>query len=193
MIKLNKLTVFNTLSLDILLHVTILFTFLSVFFTKYSSIASSQHFNEIIKNFIDNNLKTSIKEINYENTFDKLKLKQFFSDNLINKNSYDYYVKLFSKDDMLCKMINDEVLFYIRFINILLILFVIFFLIYLIVNNLIVIDQILHIFLENFLIFIIICIIEYLFYINIAIKYTPAMPSLMFTSFIENLKNDNLL
>lgn len=101
---------------------------------------------------------------------------------------YDYYVKLFSQEDITRKSINNEVFFYIKFTNILLIVFLVLFALYLIKTNSLNTDQIKEICLENVLTFILVGAIEFLFFTNVAMKYIPTEPSLLFTSFFDNFR-----
>lgn len=219
LIKFKVPSLTGELSFNILLHVVILFTILSIFFTKYVCKVSSNIINQEIKNIINDGVKKLPVEINntlvenitlqsssieqFENVEDNSnkselidKIKQTYDviNDLKNKENiaktipYDYYVDLFSKEDITRQSINDEIFFYIKFTNILLIVFLISFLFYLVNNNLLNIDQIKHICLENILTFILVGIVEFLFFTNVAIKYIPTYPSLMFTSFYEDLK-----
>jgi hypothetical protein len=216
LIKIKVPSVTSTLSFNVLLHVTILFTILSVFFTKYVSKISSNIINNEIKHIIDDGIEKSSEEINkiknklsetitlqnnlieqFENTEninDKLEIKEKIQQtfNTINELTnqifpYDYYVNLFSKEDITRQSINNEVFFYIKFTNILLIIFLGLFTFYLVKTNAINSHQIKEICLENILTFMLVGLVEFLFFKNVAMKYIPTEPSLIFTSFFGSL------
>jgi hypothetical protein len=210
----------NELYLNILLHVTILFTILSILFTMYISKVSSKIINNeidiIIKKNIDIDvIENKIKEnkkiyddfiAQFDNSKDinekieiENKMKEIYNiiENLHNEikkdnNYYDYYYKLFSKENNTRKGINNEIFFYMKFINGMLIVFFILFLIYLIKSKSIDNGQIINIFIENILTFLFVGIIEFLFFKNIIMKYVPIEPSLLIKSFLDSFQKNNI-
>lgn len=50
------------------------------------------------------------------------------------------------------------------------------------------ITEVWHIFLENIITFIFVGIVEVIFFLNIALKFVPAPPSLIFTSLLSAIK-----
>jgi hypothetical protein len=227
LIKLNVPKVSATLSFNVLLHVTILFIILSIFFTQYVSKVSSNIINSEIKSIVKDGIDKSSTEIlkikkkltesinlqNYliemfENTDDvdekidiKTQIEQTFNtinllkdkinlDEMKKKFPYDYYVNFFSQDDVTRKSINNEVFFYIKFTCVLLISILLLFLYYLLNTNSITVDQIKEISIENILTFIFVGIIEFVFFTNVAMKYIPSEPSLIFKSLLNGLNKE---
>ena len=213
------------LSFNILLHIVILFTILSIFFMKYICSVSSNIINNEIKHIVHDSIKKSSYSIKNtksklyqniidqnklfeqftetENNEDKLKIKDQINqmsdiidklkDKVKNNNpfKYDYYYDLFSKEDYTRKSINNEVFFYIKFTNILLVVFLILFVFYLLKTKTLNKEQISEVCLENVLTFMLVGIIEFLFFTNVAMKYIPSEPSLIFTSFIDGFNKEN--
>ena len=101
---------------------------------------------------------------------------------------FDYYLNLFSKENLTRKRVNDSVFSLINITNFLLVLFSIIIIGVLFFINALSFDVLKHILLENVLTFIFVGIIEIIFFLNIALKFIPAPPSLIFTSLIDNLK-----
>ena len=163
----------SQLSLNILFHVTFLFIILSILFTQFINNIASEHINNEIKNYIDgNNL--------FKNT--KFNLKKYIS--------YNYYKNKFSKEDFTKKYINKQIYFYIFIFNIFLIIILCLFIGYLLITKSIEIDEIKILVLENILTFILVGIFEYLFFMNIALKYIPIQPHLLIKFFIDDfIKN----
>lgn len=257
--KLKIPEVNSTLSFNILLHVTILFTILSLFFTHYITKISSKIINNEIKHIVEDNVSKSSESINKmkEKLFENLNLQNNLIEKFENSNDtnekkilqnqitqtyniindlkdklnldvpsnidqlnlpsnidqlnvpsniinelkdkiklnnikkyfpYDYYHSLFSKEDAMRQSINNEVFFYIKFTNILLVVILLLFTFYLLKTNSITIDQIKEISIENILTFICVGAIEFLFFTNVAMKYIPTDPSLISKSLIGFLR-----
>lgn len=231
-IKLPKIT--PVFTLNILLHITILFTILSLIFTYYIAHVSTNAVNAQIDRVIDQSIKTANFDINtiknkinelleiqrefkskipYSSTEEQYNIEKHISeithniDNLkvlvpefsnefpnininsiINKNiSYEYYEKIFSKENIIRKCVNREVLFYIKLVSMLLILILCFYTFTLFKNNQITMSDIKLLTIENTITFIFIGIIEYLFFTNVALKYVPCKPSILSTAFKKSL------
>ena len=149
--------------------------------------------NNLIENFENtDNLDEKIDIKNQiEQTFNKInELKDQINLEIKKKFPYDYYVNLFSQDDITRKSINNEVFFYIKFTCILLIIFLVLVTFYLLKTKSITIDQIKEISIENVLTFIFVGIVEYVFFTNVAMKYIPIEPSLIFKSLINSLNKE---
>jgi hypothetical protein len=112
-------------------------------------------------------------------------------DKINNNFSYDYYVKLFSKEDDKRAKINDQILFYMKMTNILIVIMLMLFTYYLLKTKSVNIGDVKHLLFENVLTFIFIGVIEYFFFTRVALKFIPAPPSLIAKSFITAL-NDEL-
>jgi len=119
------------------------------------------------------------------------KLKEKVQNNNNNTFKYEYYYDLFSKEDYTRKSINNEVFFYIKFTNILLVVFLLLFVFYLLKTKTLNKEQISEVCLENVLTFMLVGVIEFLFFTNVAMKYIPSEPSLIFTSFIDGFNKEN--
>lgn len=204
-------------ALNILIHVAILFTILSVFFSKViSNLASNainkelehiikdsfkpaklykdkllKKFNELKDNVSDNdtqlnNIKFLLTKVTGENN-----LPSFPIDLVKNTGdkSLDYYLKLFSNEDRTRLRVNNELFDKIKISNIIIVGFVIIVSTLFIYNNIISFEEFKHILLDNVVTFTFVGIVEVLFFLNIALKFIPAPPSLIFTSFIESMKD----
>ena len=191
LIKLKVPSVTGTLSFNVLLHVTILFTILSIFFVKYVGVITTKIINKEINHIVGDNIEKLNDNIG-EKLNDSEKLndlgEKLTFENIKKMFPYKYYAKLFSKEDVTRKSVNNEVFFYIKFTNILLIVFLILFTFYLVRTNSLNTHQIKEICIENVLTFMLVGLIEFLFFTNIALKYIPTKPSLLFTSLIEGLR-----
>jgi hypothetical protein len=204
-------------ALDILIRVAILFTILSVFFSKViSNLASNainkelehiikdsfkpaklykdkllKKFNELKDNVSDNdtqlnNIKFLLAKVTGENN-----LPSFPIDLVKNTGdkSLDYYLKLFSNEDRTRLRVNNELFDKIKISNIIIVGFVIIVSTLFIYNNIVSFEEFKHILLDNVVTFTFVGIVEVLFFLNIALKFIPAPPSLIFTSFIESMKD----
>lgn len=234
-------------SFNILLHVTILFTILSLFFRYYITKVSSNAINNEVKHLIEENIKKAkpsmeqiknkiseykqikndltnayiaSEEVNTKNQLQsrisevtnklnnlKVLIPQFMDTNnkMIDGNtinnithnitdnfSYEYYEKLFSEEDLTRQKVNNEILLYMKIINILLILTLLFFGFYLLKTNSLEKNEMKTIVLENILTFICVGFVEYLFFTKIILKFVPAPPSTIVTSLISSLKKELL-
>ena len=196
-------------ALNILIHVAILFTILSVFFIKIISHLASDAINKELEHVINNAFKNIKKENLLDKNFPELsKLKNIALSEIpelselsklpklseipelgIN-DSLDYYLNLFSKEDNTRYQVNNEVFDKIKIVNIIIVAFVFIIGALFVYNNIVSIDEIKHILIDNVVTFIFVGIIEVLFFLNIALKFIPAPPSLIFTSFISSFKKN---
>jgi len=171
---------------------------------KKSSHSIKNTKSKLYQNIIDQN-KLLEQFTETENNEDKLKikdkinqmsdiinkLKEKVQNNNNNTFKYEYYYDLFSKEDYTRKSINNEVFFYIKFTNILLVVFLLLFVFYLLKTKTLNKEQISEVCLENVLTFMLVGVIEFLFFTNVAMKYIPSEPSLIFTSFIDGFNKEN--
>ena len=166
-------------SLDIMIHTTILFTFLAAFFFFYISKIEQKAFEDEIGNLIDDNLDPAI--LNNKSLLTpiimpvKPLLKQF-------QNSYN-------KPDKYVIETNKLIKFSAGFV-ILLLLCTILTIILTVKLDCDKNINITHIIVENIIVFICVGIVEFWFFTNIAIKYIPTSPSLMVNTLINSLKAD---
>ena len=119
LIKLKIPSVTSTLSFNVLLHVTILFTILSIFFIKYVNVITTKIINKEINHIVSDsleklndlgekiNLDDKMKNIGdkienigdkIENINDKININDKLTvENIKKMFPYDYYVKLYRK------------------------------------------------------------------------------------------------
>ena len=179
-------------NLNIILHIVILFIILSLLFKYYISNTTITTFNNSIDNIIDGliyNLKNEV--VNKFSFFNNIinNLNDVKNINNINNNIYNYYYNLFSKEDLVKKISNEKIFFYITFVNVLLIIvFLVLTLIYL-HHKLITIDDIKLILLENVITFIFVGFVEYLFFTRVAIKYSPVTQEEIYSRFLNSFKD----
>ena len=155
------------------IHAFILFTFLSIFFIFYITKLTKKAFVEEITKLIESAMSSIKMPFNWKN-LDSFNLSKL--------------AEIYLKPDQTIEMYNGLL------INALIIVNIIMWI------GLIVIISILKfynwehldlsvILLENFLIFIFIGIIEFLFFTQIAFKYVPIKPSFMKTQLLHNIQN----
>ena len=168
----EKTSNFTNLSYNILLHVTILFIFLSVFFVYFIT--------PIIKNSINGEIIDNI---------DKLIIPQIKKYNKINMDDYniDSLKSLFKNDNDYADMNNSWLFTLIVIINSVLILFLILIAFILRFNCNLCLPMT-HLLIVNAVIFMFIGLIEYLFFIFVALQYVPVKPSVLTKSFIDDVK-----
>jgi hypothetical protein len=240
--------IFNIdLIVNILLHVTILFTILSMFFMFFIASISSDAINHELKSSIKDSfdyLKDGFDHLKEDETINNkiIDLKKEY-DNLVSlynnnellnsetliinakindillqinnlqflnksmdipitysslpdisywmKNlSFDYYLNLFSNNNITRERVNNQLFTEIKIINFLLILFLIIFVGTLYFADKLTMTEFGHILLENIITFIFVGIVEIIFFLNIALKFIPVPPSLIFKSLIESLKKN---
>lgn len=204
-------------ALDILIRVAILFTILSVFFSKVISNLSANAINKELEHIIKDSFKPGkLYKEKLLKKFNKLKDTGSANDSQINnikfllakvngdnnlpsfpvelvKNlgdkSFDYYLKLFSIEDRTRLRVNNQLFDKIKIANILIIGFTIIISTLFIYNNIVSFNDFKHILFNNVVIFTFVGIIELLFFLNIGLKFIPTSPSLIFKSFVESMKD----
>jgi len=204
-------------ALDILIRVAILFTILSVFFSKVISNLAANAINKELEHIIKDSFKPAkLYKEKLLKKFNQLKDTASVNDSQINnikfllakvngdnnlpsfpvelvKNmddkSFDYYLKLFSNEDRTRLRVNNQLFDKIKIANILIIGFTIIISTLFIYNNIVSFDDFKHILFNNVVIFTFVGIIEMLFFLNIGLKFIPTPPSLIFKSFVESMKD----
>lgn len=180
------------LGTNTIIHITILFVILSLFFKFYVS--------GIIKNSAEAELRHLIHE-NVENSLTNLHKKQMAAQELMEEQTWinpvnieipnipsaitDRVIKYYDRPDKTVAT-NNNWLFRDMFTvtGILCVLSLLIIMVsYLLCNKI----DIKHMMLENIIIFTGIGAVEFLFFKFVATKYIPAPPSLMLTSMIDNL------
>ena len=211
----------STFILNAFIHVSLLFSFLTILFIYIIKPLSSSKFKEEIDHIIDdqinnaipnkidlsmiktdinnrkkiiNDLKNALSiyyKINNEDSSQALNTISIF-DNIFNyinnhNNIYNNLINEYSSENNLIKIHNDYVENNAFYLSIILLI---------ITSVLIILDKLSNIscinltklLTENLLTFIFIGFIEYWFFINYAFKYIPVKPSLLISSFIDNIK-----
>jgi hypothetical protein len=147
--------------------------------------------NQLIQ-VTDDAVKQAIqKNINYVDSEINININ-----NIIKNFPFDYYINIFKNQDTFRQMVNQNLFNTIKIINVLLVIFLIFFIFISLISNTLSISDVSHVFLENVLTFMCVGVIEFWFFKNIAFKYVPSGPSILYTSFFSYLNNninDNIL
>jgi hypothetical protein len=205
-------------ALNILIYVAILFTILSVFFSKVISKLTADAINnelEIIvkdsfkptklykQKLLDkyNELKDKIPEDDARLNNIKFLLAKINSDSDLpsfpidliknfSNESLDYYLNLFSSEDRTRLRTNDQVFNKMYIANIIIVGFVVIISTLFIYNNIVSYDDFKYILVNNILTFAFVVVIKVLFFSNISLKFIPTSPSLIFTSFIDGMKEN---
>lgn len=169
-------------SLDIALHVLILFTFLTIFFFSYVSKLTKQSLDYVTNDAINNqtdNILNKIDELSnkYKFKINWNKLNEI-SDNIIQK----------SNNDIPEIKENNDRLFRGSIITIS-IAFVLFIVITIILKYHFNYDiHIKHILIMNLIIFSLTGLVEYLFFVNVASIYVPVTPNFTTNTMLDEVK-----
>ena len=161
--------------MNIILHIIILFTFLSGFFFFFISNAEESAFKEEIGNLIENNIKRIVD--------DNDSVKDYVREiNPVLKSLsgiYNHPDRFSTERNILVKFSS---------VFVILLLIGVFLTIFVTIKFACDFDlSIKDLVIENIIIFIFVGIIEYLFFTRIAIKYVPAPPSLLINTVINAL------
>lgn len=167
-----------TTTTDILIHVTILFSFLSAFFFMYISRIESDAF----KNELGGLIKDKINELvdkNPEIVFELSDQKQY-----IQRLATHYNTE--TKESLQRNIM-------IKFLSVFTVLILLAIILSIILTTYFECDKKINlgsILLQNIIIFIFIGIVEYNFFTRVAAKYTPVVPSLMTTTMLDTFKSE---
>jgi len=159
--------------LNIFLHITLLFTFLNLFFRLYISQLEKSAINNSVISLVNNNMNSN-----------SVILPPSIKANI------PYYKKLFSNSSENPIIINNNLLNKLTEFNIFLYIILIFFIIFLFITDNISVYEFFYVIGENIITFIGVGIVEYLFFTNIAFKYEPILPSVTYKLLLENLKTN---
>ena len=175
--------------LNILFHVLILFTFLTIFFFTYISSIEKNTTQDAINNIINNQSNSILSEI--DNLDKKIgekinwdKIKEI-SENVINSNvDYDK-----TEDGQNIKDNNNNIFWTSIYIIIALIVIIIGYIVWNLYykNKQLNIGEILK---NNFVIFLFVGTIEFLFFVYIVSKYIPTTPDIIGITAIEKIKEN---
>ena len=170
--------------LDILFHVFILFTFLTIFFFSYVSSLEKQNLTELTTNIINNDTNVTMNKLN--------ELSSKFNYN-INWKSLDTIASNLiesSKKNIPEIEQNNEKLFNLSII-IFSVLFIFIILLILYLKFFTSFDiHLRHILITNLIIFSITGLVEYIFFAYVASKYTPIMPDTISNTILDRLKTN---
>lgn len=171
--------------INITLHIFILFTFLTIFFFTFLSKVETENINNVTKDLIKSQTSIILSDINDnipkvtpDITQYKIDLNKL-ADNLENSSK---------KDIPELKNNNNKLLY----ISIGIILFIFFIFIGLIIYYKVYKKQDIgfkHILLENIIIFSFAGLIEYLFFMYVAVKYIPVTPDVLTGSILDNIED----
>lgn len=165
-----------TFSLNILIHVCILFALLTVFFIKVISVVIKSGLNNELTHLIKESIHNLLKDFKpYLN-----KIKRFIPLNI--------FKKLY-KEESEAVSIHNKSLFSVMILVSSMLLITLITVVITLKYSCNMCPPLKELFTENIVIFCCVGIIEYLFFINIASKYIPAPPSLIIKSFYENIEN----
>ena len=175
--------------LNILFHVLILFTFLTIFFFTYISTTEKNATQDAINNIINNQSKSILSEIDNldKKIGEKINWDKFkeISENVLNSDiDYDK-----TEDGESIKDNNNNVFWTSIYIIIALVVIISSYIVWHIYykNNQLKIGEILK---ENFIIFLFVGTIEFLFFVYIVSKYTPTTPDVVGITAIEKIKEN---
>jgi hypothetical protein len=170
--------IYAPISLNISIHVTILFTLLSIFFMFYISKLSTETLNHEIVHNLNNAIDAGINKIPVQgrNTLSTL----------TKSVNIDKLKSAFSEPDKLVTMHNKWLFRSIIIVNVCLFIIVCltsFLLIKQCNQNI----QLKHILIENGLTFTLVGIVEVLFFKFVALKYVPTKPSTIMSAFFNSI------
>jgi hypothetical protein len=129
----------------------------------------------------EDNIKTNIIRINSQIN-ENIK-------NIINKFDYDYYINVFTQQENTRTLINKNLFDNIILFNILLFVFLLFYIFISINTNTLDWSNVIEVLTENVITFILVGVIEVWFFLNVAFKFVPTPPSIIYVSFVNSLKD----
>jgi hypothetical protein len=169
------------LILNVIVHVIILFIFLSIFFITYVSKITEEKFNSEIISLINDNMKNKMGKIN---TLKKYATGILGSDYINAKKLNEYY-----SGNRTPKNINNDWLF--KYIITTDIYLIILFVLILVVIKMVCkqdISPVKGILFKNAVIFTLVGIIEYLFFKYVAMYYVPTKPSDVINGIVDDVE-----
>lgn len=167
------------MTINIAMHVLILFTILSLFFMLYIAPVEKNALDKEIKNQVDDLITSNSVHISDD-------LKKIIHSDAVNKMK-----EVYSKPHKLATQHNSWLYTSIITTNVAMFLLVT-------ISTLLLIYQcnqcipIGHVMLENIITFIFVGFIEYLFFTRVALKYIPTPPSAIVNRVLYKLKNINM-
>jgi hypothetical protein len=169
----------SSVYVDLVLHILILFTFLTVFFFVKVSKMTETTLNNELASLVDENMKETLDNLSEEQ---KEVLKSAIKP--LNLQSLMNYYK---NPDLVMKVNNNWCLA--TSVIIIIGIFLLFLSSFVILRYVSGKDiNILHLIGENVVVFTLIGVVEMLFFYNIGVKYIPVLPSKNIITVIETLK-----
>lgn len=166
---------------NIFLHVIILFGFLTVFFNFFITKVMKSAFNDELGHIIENNLKGQLDKL-YSNLNDEQKkgLKGI---------SLDKFERAFQQPSKHVDVHNKWIqrVSYAGTVTLCIMLTMLMVILSFSCNTCIPFMKLLK---ENLIVFAFVGVVEFLFFTRIAMKFIPAPPSLMVSTFIDTFKNE---
>jgi hypothetical protein len=179
------------LGVDIFLHILILFTFLTIFFFAYISNLEKQNLDKVTDDLINGNVDKTLDFVNdWQNNI---------NDNILPKNSLDIgwkdldnvaddLVKNYDKENIEIKNNNDSL--YRGSIITISVLFIIFIIVVIMLKFVYKYDiDLKHIVIMNFIVFLLVGIVEFIFFNYVASQYIPVTPDEITNTLVDNIKN----
>ena len=164
-------------SLNIVLHMMILFTFLSVFFFAYISKVEEQAFKDEIGGLLENSI-TNAMQANKEQIKPAVhKIKPLLN----------YLQNQYATPDMATLKTNIMI----KFLAVFSVLLLVCVFITIVLTSTLECKHSVPVgklVIENIIVFIFVGIVEYMFFTNIAIKYVPAPPTLLVKTIINRIR-----
>ena len=172
------------MSVDIGLHIFILFTFLTIFFFAYVSKLEKQSVDDTTNNLINDQTVTFLNELNSWDIKLNTGIKWDNVDKLAINMQNQYHTSVPYIEDNNKNLLKNSIIIII-IIFILLVLTIIF-IKYFTKYDL----QLKNIIITNIIVFSITGIIEYLFFTQVAIKYIPFTPDFTSKTILERVKHN---
>ena len=166
-------------SINVFVHVIILFTFLSAFFILFVSKLTKEMFEKEISHLMEENIDKLVHSLDNETKQNLMLFTRVVPiDRLIKKyEEPSEYVLEHNRWVQLCAIAISIVG-----------IFILALVMYIVYNSCGQCAPLKHIFMENVIVFVCIGIVEYVFFTRVALKFVPAPPSLLVNSLIKKFK-----
>ena len=169
-------------------------------FKNLKEIINDENISKNLKEIINENLLKKLKEIinNENNNNNSTKIINNNSTKINNNSTnnqyaklinFEYYLNIYSEENVNRKKINDLLFNNLNFFNIFLFFLLILITFILLKTESINLTEIYFVIIENIIAFFFVGIIEFLFFLYIASKYIPTKPSLIYDLLLTNFKN----
>lgn len=179
------------LGVDIFLHVLILFTFLTIFFFAYISNLEKQNLDKVTEDLINGNVD---KTLNLVDDWQKKINEKVIPTNSLGiswkdvDNVADDLVTNYNKENTEIKNNNDAL--YRGSIITISVLFLLFIIVVILLKFVYKYDiGLKHIIIMNFIVFLLVGIVEFIFFNFVASQYIPVTPDEITNTLVDNIKN----